>query len=239
MTPCEEKGYKVGDRFKVMIGSSFDAVSIIELYEDDKTDNPLFKLIEGHTGYNCADGELGAYISLDYIEPINEAQNMTIKAGHKVKFADCAKHLKSYDEDAVGVVERNTIYGGREDKNNVKVKFTYPDGRELVMPSVNKSNLIRYRGSEYEAVKAKEIADKDGWIKWEGGECPVARGTLVDVKYRELTECCGVSALTDFDDIDHISGAASHGQDTDMAQDWHHGAIPVRTSSPTAYIHRP
>lgn len=30
---------------------------------------------------------------------------MTIKAGHKVKFAECAKHLKSYDKDAVGVVE--------------------------------------------------------------------------------------------------------------------------------------
>lgn len=113
---------------------------------------------------------------------------MTIKAGYKVKFADCAKHLKSYDKGAVGVVERKAIYGGCEEKNNVKVKFTYPDGRELTLPSIGKSNLTRYRGSEYEAVKTKEAADKDGWIKWEGGECPVERGVLVDVVCHEGNE---------------------------------------------------
>lgn len=34
--------------------------------------------------------------------------------------------------------------------------------------------------------KVKKITtDTDGWIKWEGGECPVEKGTLVDVKYRD------------------------------------------------------
>lgn len=28
-------------------------------------------------------------------------------------------------------------------------------------------------------------ADKDGWIKWQGGNCPVVKGTLVDVKHRD------------------------------------------------------
>lgn len=34
---------------------------------------------------------------------------------------------------------------------------------------------------QYEAALA---AKNDGWIEWGGGECPVPRGTLVDVKYR-------------------------------------------------------
>ena len=34
---------------------------------------------------------------------------------------------------------------------------------------------------QYEAALA---AKNDGWIKWCGGECPVEKGTLVDVKYR-------------------------------------------------------
>ena len=27
--------------------------------------------------------------------------------------------------------------------------------------------------------------DDDGWIKWEGGECPVPEGTIVEVKFRD------------------------------------------------------
>ena len=38
-------------------------------------------------------------------------------------------------------------------------------------------------------VKRREILN-DKWIKWEGGECPVACGTMVEVKYRD-GECSG------------------------------------------------
>ena len=36
--------------------------------------------------------------------------------------------------------------------------------------------------------------DSEGWIKWNGGEMPVEKGTLVDVKYRGETENIGVTA---------------------------------------------
>ncbi|MGY0156387.1 hypothetical protein ACVQK1_09300 [Edwardsiella tarda] len=39
--------------------------------------------------------------------------------------------------------------------------------------------------------------DGDGWIGWKGGEMPVERGTLVDVKYRDGMETVGVSAGID------------------------------------------
>lgn len=36
---------------------------------------------------------------------------------------------------------------------------------------------------------------EDGWIKWRGGECPVPKGTLVDVKYRDGGEASCVPAM--------------------------------------------
>ena len=42
--------------------------------------------------------------------------------------------------------------------------------------------------------------DADGWIEWKGGECPVEKGALVDVIWRDGTERVGVKAL-------HIGGA--------------------------------
>ncbi len=30
------------------------------------------------------------------------------------------------------------------------------------------------------------VPDKDGWLPWYGGECPVAAGTMVDVRYRRV-----------------------------------------------------
>lgn len=43
-------------------------------------------------------------------------------------------------------------------------------------------------------------SDADGWIEWKGGECPVEKGTLVDVIWRDGTERAGVKAL-------HLGGA--------------------------------
>lgn len=49
--------------------------------------------------------------------------------------------------------------------------------------------------------------DADGWIEWKGGECPVERGTLVDVKYSGGEENFGVSALTEGWHEDHVRGS--------------------------------
>lgn len=64
---------------------------------------------------------------------------------------------------------------------------------------------------QYEAALA---AKNDGWIDWPGGECPVPRGTLVDVRYR-----CGR-------ENNHVSAGIScdmGGSDSDWcAEDWSH-----------------
>lgn len=41
-------------------------------------------------------------------------------------------------------------------------------------------------------------ANKDGWIRHRGGKCPVEKGTLIDVVYRDGVENLGVSACTGF-----------------------------------------
>lgn len=99
-TPCEELGYKVGDKFKVVCEDSracgFKKGATITLYKDDQSDCPLFKW--DNLEYSLADGKGVAYLNLSKVKP----------------------------------------------------------------------------------VKAKRP-----WIKWEGGECPVPEGTLIDVKYRD------------------------------------------------------
>lgn len=30
--------------------------------------------------------------------------------------------------------------------------------------------------------------DSDGWVSWKGGDCPVGRRTIVDVRFRDGTE---------------------------------------------------
>lgn len=51
MTPCQELGYNVGDKFVVIIDNlkrfSFTKGSIVTLYADDGSDRPLFKSIVG------------------------------------------------------------------------------------------------------------------------------------------------------------------------------------------------
>jgi len=71
MTPCEKKGYKVGDRFRVVGNNAmtFSRGSLIELYTDDGTSIPLFELIEGGCSFTHADGRPGAYLCLHKVEP--------------------------------------------------------------------------------------------------------------------------------------------------------------------------
>ena len=45
-----------------------------------------------------------------------------------------------------------------------------------------------------EATLAAPQPVDDGWIPWKGGECPVAHGTVVDVRYRDGWEGDGLAS---------------------------------------------
>ena len=54
---------------------------------------------------------------------------------------------------------------------------------------------------QYEAVLA---AKNDGWIDWGGGECPVEKGTLVDVRLRNGNTFERIAALVESRAIDEM-----------------------------------
>jgi len=71
MTPCEEKGYEVGQVFTVVHGITFDEDSTVVLSKDDGSGYPLFDLVDG--GCNSSIGiktKKGAYVSLSFVERI-------------------------------------------------------------------------------------------------------------------------------------------------------------------------
>lgn len=125
-TPCEELGYKVGDKFKVVCKESeacgFKKGATITLYADDRSDCPLFA--GDNTEFSLADGAAGAYLSLRKVKPL------------------------------------------------------------------------------------KPTKAERPWIKWEGGECPVPEGTLIDVKYRDGEKFKKVPALGAYNYYWHHVGAS-------------------------------
>lgn len=56
-----------------------------------------------------------------------------------------------------------------------------PSGWRINMNHEVEDNGIEVTREQYEAALA---AKNEGWIEWGGGECPVACGTMVDVKHR-------------------------------------------------------
>ncbi|MGD9381598.1 MAG: hypothetical protein PVI03_04065 [Candidatus Thorarchaeota archaeon] len=76
-------GYQVGDIFKVKESNVriFSDGAIIQLEEDDGTERPLFKLLQGTCEYNHSKGdEAGAYIHYDGLIPLH-IQDEVIKVG--------------------------------------------------------------------------------------------------------------------------------------------------------------
>lgn len=69
----------------------------------------------------------------------------------------------------------------------------------LIVPELERfANLVLARN------KSKPQPDADGWIKWNGGECPVDAGTLVDCKLRDgAIEGCQKAFFFDWSDLDY------------------------------------
>ncbi len=71
---CFDLGYKVGDKFLVLSGAStFEENSVVELYHDDKSSSPLFRLVSGKTSFRCCNGDYGAYVDLEYVTPFKSS----------------------------------------------------------------------------------------------------------------------------------------------------------------------
>jgi len=97
MTPFQMKfpSATKDTRFIVVDESTFSVGSIVSLFRDDKTSQPLFKLISGHCDFTIADGEPGAYMS------INDLQEIEVKKPMKLLYdiqsvLGAAKYLEPF-----------------------------------------------------------------------------------------------------------------------------------------------
>lgn len=85
MTVCQDKGYKVGDKFRVLDGGcGFTEGQIITLNRDDGSGAPLFK--GANTDYRLADGfkAEGAFFGLDRVQKITEQEEAVMSTKFKV-----------------------------------------------------------------------------------------------------------------------------------------------------------
>ena len=80
---------------------------------------------------------------------------------------------------------------------DITIKGFYINARDVVSdfhasPFTNWHQTILSRAEYFHLYPAP---DADGWIEWRGGECPVEKGTLVDVIWMDGRERIGVKAL--------------------------------------------
>lgn len=69
MTFCQDVGYKVGDKFRVLDETEgFCQGQIVTLYKDDGTEMPLFA--GSNTMWKNCGGQEGAYLHLTDVEPL-------------------------------------------------------------------------------------------------------------------------------------------------------------------------
>lgn len=94
----------------------------------------------------------------------------------------------------------STAHFNTNDGYSVDVMAYRVVGETAAAPAIPPKTAIELQAGEVEIPEPVRLVDDakpdaDGWIEWKGGECPVADGTLVDVKYRDGEENIGVPAM--------------------------------------------
>ena len=107
MTPAQRAGWKVGDRGVALDdATTFSPGSIIELFHDDGSTGPRFKLISGDCGFNLADGEAGAYLSLSCVNRTSNPTATTLR--------EIADVLDAGGDPSEEFEHQDPIYGWQE-----------------------------------------------------------------------------------------------------------------------------
>lgn len=101
-------------------------------------------------------------------------------------------HLTQYDRHCLTIVFYHSNVGAGN--NSIMSK------EEMVFSGIgslgDRLHDCTVTAEQYEAALA---AKSEGWIEWDGGECPVEKVTLIDVRYRDSNDypdAIGVQALS-------------------------------------------
>lgn len=128
LTPCEQLGYKVGDKFIVLeTTAGFTKGQTVHLYKDDGTPVPPFKGANTRFAL-CGEDEPGAFLSLDYVKPFKESNT-------------------NQEEKKMTEVNQQKATN-KQPKNKPKTKaqlvFTYANGKKYIVRGLQsvKMNLM-------------------------------------------------------------------------------------------------
>lgn len=156
MTPCEEMGYKVGDKFEVINEEvGFQSGQVVTLFEDDGSAGPLFK--GKNTRFNNADGDGGAYMHIGNVRPVNKSQ-LTKQLAEAVKKRD--KHRAKADKWH-GEVERLTGQLEREIEDATGLRCRTETVTDAEIEDLN---------GEVEDISIPDGVDPDDPATWKEGD---------------------------------------------------------------------
>lgn len=139
LTPCEQLGYKVGDKFIVTeYCVNFEKGTSVELFRDDGTRSPLFKGKTKGEWFWC-DGEEGAYAGINQLKPIKES-NTNQEEG---KMTEKMKEPKN------------------KPKTQSQLVFTYTNGKQYIVRGLQQVKVflngskfqVDYTHATYDGVK--------------------------------------------------------------------------------------
>ena len=200
MTPCEKLGYKVGDKFKASkSGAWFNVGEEVELGRDDGSNYPYFfnaRMPKDSDGGWPRHIESVEKISNAKLKPAKQAladainqnggwrsgANWACQHGSNRMFVFSASGLAPTRNAVRGMACWNsgaTFFGG------FKFDRKLPNWHQCVL-------------SREEYYHAYPKTDDDGWIEWNGGECPVDNDSLVDVKFPDGSEYFNTDSYWDW-----------------------------------------
>ena len=179
---CTELGYKVGDKFEVTStsGHCFSDGEVVTLIDDDGSEAPKF---QSHSG-------LTQFIGLSRVKAVETKKTLLEilvdelpKRGGWPEGADHA--VQDYDSEIKFhnsphclkfELNRAGIWGSHSER---AWKFMGRHFEADFLSSDYKTSIITH--DQYESALAEK---NEGWIKWDGGECPVDYGAMVIIKLR-------------------------------------------------------
>ena len=143
LTPCEQLGYKVGDKFIVLkTTDGFIKGQTVNLYKDDGTSMPLFK--GENTRHNHCNGAQGAWLNFDNVKHIKESNT---KEENKMTEVNQQKAINKKPKNKT--------------KTQPQLVFTYTNGKRYVVRGLQQVKVflngskfqVDYTHATYDGVK--------------------------------------------------------------------------------------
>ena len=101
MTPCEELGYKVGDKFEVIVAGHyrFPKGSVIKLERDDGSDCPFF----------ADDDNIGICVQLYIVKPLKSTKEPVMTKSNKYQFHSLSESDIDWNRIAQDLSSKNPL----------------------------------------------------------------------------------------------------------------------------------